>query len=65
MDADIWTRILHNSMYTNMKRFYQTPVARIGGLAWERAFLVSATFSDITPGEDPGTGGSWEFGDDD
>ena len=48
-----------------MLKNYLAPVTRVGGVMLERFFLASATFGDITPGEDPGTGGSWEFGDED
>ncbi len=48
-----------------MKMNYETPALRVGGLALERAFLASATVGGVNPGEDPGTGGSWEFGDED
>ena len=48
-----------------MKKLYSMPAVRVGGIALERAFLASATAGGITPGADPGTGGSWEFGDED
>ena len=52
-------------MSIDMKTIYISPAVRIGGMTLERNFLASATLGDITPGSDPGTGGSWEFGDDD
>ena len=48
-----------------MSKLYLTPVTRLGDLALERSFLTSATFENVTPGQDPTTGGSWEFGDQD
>ena len=48
-----------------MNKNYLTPAVRVGGMALERSFLTSATAGGITPGGDPGTGGSWEFGDED
>ena len=56
---------MHTNNYFYMKNNYSTPVARVGAIALERAFLTSATAGGITPGGDPGTGGSWEFGDED
>ncbi|MBR6055283.1 MAG: hypothetical protein IKP46_08115 [Bacteroidales bacterium] len=47
------------------KMYYCTPASRIGEVSLERNFLASATAGGITPGEDPGEGGSWEFGDED
>ena len=47
------------------KMYYQTPASRIGEVSLERNFLTSATAGGITPGQDPGEGGSWEFGDED
>ena len=52
-------------MPNDMKKNYLAPAVRVGGLALERSFLTSATVGGIVPGGDPGTGGSWEFGDDD
>ena len=52
-------------MSYDMKTVYISPAVRVGGLTLERSFLTSATLGGITPGNDPGTGGSWEFGDDD
>ena len=51
--------------YNYMKKIYLSPFTRIGGMTWERCFLASATAGGITPGADPGTGGSWDFGDED
>ena len=48
-----------------MHKIYFAPAVRVGGLALERNFMASATAGGITPGNDPGTGGSWEFGDED
>ena len=48
-----------------MLKNYLTPATRVGGIALERGFLTSATVGGVTPGEDPGTGGNWEFGDED
>ena len=48
-----------------VKTSYQTPAVRIGTVSFEHNFLTSATAGGITPGQDPGTGGSWEFGDED
>ena len=53
------------SMPNDMKKNYLAPAVRVGGLALERSFLTSATVGGIVPGGDPGTGGSWEFGDED
>lgn len=48
------------------KLLYLAPATRVGGIALERSFLqASITGGSITPGTDPGTGGSWEFGEDD
>lgn len=47
------------------KTSYQTPAMRISGVSFEHNFLTSATAGGITPGQDPGPGGSWEFGDND
>ena len=47
------------------KPLYLAPAIRIGGVAFERIFLASATIGGVTPGDDPGTGGSWDFGDND
>ena len=52
-------------MSNHMNKNYLTPAVRVGGVALERSFLTSATAGGITPGADPGTGGSWEFGDED
>ena len=54
-----------NINHIMMKKLYSMPAVRVGGIALERAFLASATAGGITPGADPGTGGSWEFGDED
>ena len=51
--------------FHHMKTVYLAPVTRVGGMALERSFLTSATVGGITPGTDPGTGGSWDFGDED
>ena len=48
-----------------VKTPYQTPVMRIGVVSFEHNFLTSATAGGITPGQDPGPGGSWDFGEDD
>ena len=48
-----------------MQKIYFAPAVRVGDLALECAFLATATVGGITPGDDPGTGGSWEFGDED
>ena len=48
-----------------MKTLYISPVTKVGGMTLERCFLASATAGGITPGTDPGTGGSWDFGDED
>ena len=47
------------------KLYYYAPASRIGEVSLERNFLTSATAGGITPGQNPGTGGSWEFGDED
>ena len=44
---------------------YLTPATRVGRMSLERSFLATATIGNVTPGEDPGTGGSWDFGDND
>lgn len=48
-----------------MKRDYLIPAVRIGGTCLERNFLASTTLSGLQPGDDPETGGSWTFGDED
>jgi hypothetical protein len=47
------------------KMLYSAPACRVGGVCVERSFLASVTGGSITPGNDPGTGGSWDFGDED
>ncbi len=48
------------------KMLYSAPACRVGGVCVERSFLqASLTAGGITPGQDPGTGGSWDFGDED
>ena len=59
---------LENSIITyamQQKMLYCAPTTRIGHVALERCFLTSATVGGITPGNDPGPGGSWDFGDED
>lgn len=47
------------------KTVYQAPAMRIGGVSLELNFLATGTAGGIIPGQDPGDGGSWEFGDND
>ena len=48
------------------KMLYCAPDTRIGRVAYECCFLqASVTAGGITPGNDPGNGGSWDFGDED
>ena len=56
----------HISTIMQKKMLYSVPVCRVGGVCVERSFLQAiVTGGNITPGEDPGTGGSWDFGDND
>ena len=47
------------------KMLYSAPASRVGGVCTERSFLATGTVGGVTPGNDPGTGGSWDFGDED
>ena len=47
------------------KSTYLSPSVRISGYTTECNFVTTVTGGNITPGEDPGSGGSWDFGDDD
>ena len=57
---------LYISVTMQKKMLYSVPACRVGGVCVERCFLqATITGGNITPGEDPGTGGSWNFGDED
>lgn len=48
------------------KKHYCAPDTLIIRVAFEHYFLAqSATVSNITPGDNPGIGGSWDFEDND
>lgn len=47
------------------KLSYCAPASRIGEVSIERNFLSTVTTGGLNPGQDPGQGGSWEFGDED
>jgi len=47
------------------KKSYLTPALRNVQYSLEGHFLASAMVGDVTPGQDPEVGGSWNFGEED